>query len=129
MHPRNGTTPAGRGGHRWLRMASGALCLVFASACASSSLPRVPPVTEKPTQLVKSGKFVWADLVTQDVAEAKSFYGALFGWTFEDGDRYTAVLRDGVPIAGIVPARDPERGSEWVGNLSVPSTWIAPPLW
>ena len=119
MHQRNGTTSAGRGSRRWLHVAFGALCLVLASACAPSSLPRIPPVTEKPTQLVKSGKFVWVDLVTQDVAEAKSFYGALFGWTFQDGDRYTPVLRDGVPIAGIVPARDPKRGSEWVGNLSV----------
>jgi predicted enzyme related to lactoylglutathione lyase len=68
---------------------------------------------------VKPGKFVWVDLVTQDVEEAKAFYGSLFGWTFEDGARYTPVLRDGAPIAGLVPARDPKRGSEWVVNLSV----------
>jgi predicted enzyme related to lactoylglutathione lyase len=119
MHQWNGTAPADRSGRRWLGIAFGALCLAFASACASSSLPRIPPVTEEPTHLVTPGKFVWVDLVTQDVAQAKSFYGALFGWTFENGDRYTPVLRDGRPIAGIVPARDPERGSEWVGNLSV----------
>jgi predicted enzyme related to lactoylglutathione lyase len=96
-----------------------AICLAFGLACASTSLPWIPSVTEEPTQLVKSGKFVWVDLVTQDVANAKSFYGALFGWTFLGGDRYTQVLHDGTPIAGIVRARDPERGSEWVGNLSV----------
>jgi predicted enzyme related to lactoylglutathione lyase len=76
-------------------------------------------VTERPTGLVTPGKFVWVDLVTPDVAGAKSFYGALFGWNFRDGERYTLVLRDGKPIAGIVLARDPERESEWVGNLSV----------
>jgi predicted enzyme related to lactoylglutathione lyase len=100
-------------------MAWGAIGLAIGSACASTSLPRIPPVTEEPTQLVKPGKFVWVDLVTQDVANAKSFYGALFGWTFLGGDRYTQVLHDGTAIAGIVRAADPERGSEWVGNLSV----------
>jgi predicted enzyme related to lactoylglutathione lyase len=119
MNRRSGTTPAAGGSRDWLRIACAALCLAFGSACAVSPLPRVPPVTKEPTRLVKAGKFVWFDLVTQDVARAKSFYGALFGWTFQDGDRYTPVLNDGVPIAGLVPARDPERGSEWVGNLSV----------
>jgi len=100
-------------------MAWGAVCLALGAACASTSLPRIPPVTEEPTQLLKLGKFVWVDLVTQDVEESKSFYGALFGWTFLAGDRYTQVLHNGTPIAGIVRAEDPERGSEWVGNLSV----------
>jgi len=76
-------------------------------------------VTETPTQLVKPGKFVWQDLVTQDIAEARSFYGALFGWTFQEGDRYTQVLHEGEPIGGMLAAADPERTSEWIGNLSV----------
>jgi predicted enzyme related to lactoylglutathione lyase len=114
-----GTVRRTRGSHRWRRLAWAVIGLAFGSACASTSLPWIPPVTEEPTQLVKAGKFVWVDLVTQDVASAKSFYGAVFGWTFLPGDRYTQVLHDGRPIAGIVRARDPERGSEWVGNLSV----------
>ena len=105
--------------HRRFRAAGAALCLAVGSACASSPLPLIPPVTEEPTGLVKSGKFVWVDLITQDVAAAKSFYGALFGWSFRGDGRYTSVLRDGTPIAGIVAAADPERVSEWVGNMSV----------
>ncbi len=108
-----------RGSRRRWRIASAALCLAVASACAAPAPPWLPPLTQTPTQLVKPGKFVWIDLVTQDVAAAKSFYGDLFGWTFLPGDRYTQVLHDDTPIAGIVRARDPERGSEWVGNLSV----------
>jgi predicted enzyme related to lactoylglutathione lyase len=104
---------------RGLGLVSSALCAALASACASTSLPQLPPVTEQPTQLVTPGKFVWFDLVTRDVAGAKDFYAALFGWSFRDGERYSPVLRDGKPIAGIVLARDPERKSEWVGNLSV----------
>lgn len=119
MRERMGTVRPTCGSHRWRRLAWAVIGLAFGASCASTSLPWIPPVTEEPTQLVKSGKFVWVDLVTQDVASAKSFYGALFGWTFVRGDRYTQVIHDGKPIAGIVRAADPERGSEWVGNLSV----------
>jgi len=119
MNRETETPPSPGRRRRRLRIACGALCLAVASACATPPLPIIPPVTLQPTQLVKPGKFVWADLVTQDVAKAKSFYGALFGWTFEDGERYSPVLNDGTPIAGIVPARKEERGSEWISNLSV----------
>ena len=111
---------AARGSLRWRRAAWSLVCLALGAACATPAPPRIPPVTETPTQLTSPGKFVWNDLVTQDVERAKSFYGALFGWTFAaDDDRYTRVLRDGTAIAGIVSAADPKRRSEWVGNLSV----------
>jgi hypothetical protein len=41
---------------------------------------------------VEPGRFVWFDLMSKDVNAAKRFYGALFGWRFEDtkrGDRPT----------------------------------------
>jgi predicted enzyme related to lactoylglutathione lyase len=83
----------------------------------------LPPVTQEPTQLVLPGKFVWADLVTDHVADAKSFYAALFGWTFEeDGEDLVLVLQDGVPVASIVRIERPPdrlRDSAWVANLSV----------
>jgi predicted enzyme related to lactoylglutathione lyase len=96
---------------------------MFGLACATSQVSSLPPITEEPTQLVLPGKFVWADLVTDHVADAKSFYGALFDWTFEDhGDDCVRVLQHGVPIACIVRiARPPDRlrDSSWVANLSV----------
>lgn len=94
------------------------LCLGLA-ACASSPTRWIPPVTPEPTEVTLPGKFVWIDLVTQDVDAAKRFYGDLFGWTFRDGERYSQVIHQGRAIAGVVPALDPEQGSEWVGNLSV----------
>ena len=101
-----------------------ALWLALGGACASAPTPpRISPVTELPTGRVQAGKFVWVDLVTHDVAAAKSFYAALFGWTFDGtDDGYVRVLVDGTPIAGIVDIRRPEgweRESGWVGNLSV----------
>ena len=95
-----------------------ATALLLACACASSAPPWIPPVNDVPTGLHKPGKFVWVDLVTADVPGAKSFYGALFGWTFEEKNRYTTALHDGARVAGFVSARDPER-SEWIVNLSV----------
>jgi predicted enzyme related to lactoylglutathione lyase len=90
-------------------------------ACATTQpdLPRLPPVSPEVTGEVRPGKFVWGDLVSQDVAASKAFYGALFGWTFSDEGRYSTVFNRGVAIAGMVKARDPKRGTEWIANLSV----------
>jgi predicted enzyme related to lactoylglutathione lyase len=93
---------------------------LFGAACATQpDLPRLPPVSRDATQAVQPGKFVWGDLISQDTAASKTFYGSLFGWTFSDDGRYTTVFNQGVPIAGMVVARDANRGTEWIGNVSV----------
>ncbi|WP_426750711.1 VOC family protein [Myxococcus sp. Y35] len=73
------------------------------------------------------GKFVWHDLVTNDPAAAKRFYGELFGWEFTDirgGTRpYSLIRAQGRWIGGIVhPANATEKreGALWLGYLSVP---------
>ena len=96
-----------------------AVGLCWLAACASPELPWIAPVAETPTGLHLPGKFVWTDLVTDDLARSQAFYGELFGWTFQGRGRYRTILRDGVPIGGLLRARDVERGSEWVANLSV----------
>jgi predicted enzyme related to lactoylglutathione lyase len=92
-------------------------------ACASGPPLRIAPVSDPPTQLLQPGRFVWVDLVTHDVAGAKAFYGALFGWSFDGDERgYVRVLADGRPIAGIVDVERPEgweRETGWIGSLSV----------
>ena len=51
------------------------------------------------------GKFCWVDLGTTDVAAAKEFYSALFGWTPNDlqgpGMIYTLFQIDGQNVAGM----------------------------
>lgn len=97
-----------------------AVALLTVAACATQpDLPRLPPVSREATQAVRPGKFVWGDLISQDVAASKAFYGPLFGWTFSDEGRYSTVFNQGVPIAGMVVARHANRGTEWVANLSV----------
>jgi hypothetical protein len=111
------TRPDRPGAHAY---AYAAATLLLGAACATQpDLPRLPPVSPAATHAVRPGKFVWGDLVSQDVAASKAFYGPLFGWTFADDGRYTTVFNQGVPIAGMVVARDANRGTEWIGNLSV----------
>jgi len=95
------------------------------SGCASSGFGVIPPVTQQPTEHEKTGKFVWFDLLTDDVEAARRFYGALFGWRFEatGHPRYTLVMHGGKPIAGIVGAKESsskESGGRWLASLSVP---------
>jgi hypothetical protein len=52
------------------------------------------------------GAFSWCELMTSDVAAAKTFYGKLFDWETEDmsmpGMSYTVVMAGGSEIGGIM---------------------------
>ncbi len=70
------------------------------------------------------GKFVWHDLLTEDLPGVKKFYGELFGWTFvaTEYPRYTLIESGGQPIGGIVDvsARKTDiNESQWISLLSV----------
>ncbi|WP_435737397.1 VOC family protein [Cellulosimicrobium sp. PMB13] len=67
----------------------------------------------------------WVDTEQPDVDEALAFYGALFGWAFEDrlppgaGGRYVVASLGGLPVAAIA-SRAPDEGSpEWVTYVAV----------
>lgn len=88
-----------------------------------------PPIVDPATNQHTPGRWVWADLVTGDVARAAEFYGKVFGWTFEtygsDDDRetYTLVLAAGLPIGGMVYDARATKGdvpsARWIGLVSV----------
>lgn len=85
----------------------------------------VPPVTGNPTGNHDTGRFVWLDLVTEDVDAVKDFYGGLFGWTFErisQDDTYTLIRSGTKPMGGIVYSDrlSDVTESRWVSYLSVP---------
>ncbi len=98
--------------------------LAFGLGCRTAA-PRIPPVTPEPTGVYHVGKFVWYDLVTDDISAAKEFYGALFGWQFEDLARenpYSVIRHQGKAIGGIayLPRATPGvSSSQWIGSLSV----------
>ena len=98
--------------------------LIFNSC--SPDLPIVPPINTAPSGESHPGKFVWKDLMSDDIPAVKKFYSELFGWTYlntgESENDYTVVLHDGKPIAGIFELRNVEsehRYSQWINYLSV----------
>jgi predicted enzyme related to lactoylglutathione lyase len=61
----------------------------------------------------KPGVFSWNELMTTDVAAAKAFYGALFGWTAQDmpmesADRAYTMLKLGDKEVGGLMAIPPQ---------------------
>ena len=94
------------------RRSSILLAFVLALGAAPATFAQTavwPPITDAPAAVRTPGRFVWADLVTNDVGTAAAFYGKVFGWTFEtygpkdDRKTYTQVSADGVPIGGRAP--------------------------
>lgn len=103
------------------------LLIILLYSC-SPDLPVVPPINSKPTDEFHPGKFVWRDLMTDDIPAVKKFYAELFGWTYmdvADGDNdYTVVLHNNIPIAGMFKLRDVKeehKYSQWISYVSVPN--------
>ena len=97
------------------------LILVLQLVAGCSTL-KLPPVASPATGVHLPGKFVWYDLLTDDVILAKKFYGELFDWSFKTQGTYTVVLNNGQTIGGMVEVQ-PKEGEKstprWVPLLSV----------
>lgn len=64
------------------------------------------------------GTFCWTDLATSDVAAARTFYGALFGWAFEDLAPGSAMaFLTGRPVAAL--AEQTVHPPHWNNYVSV----------
>ena len=103
---------------------SAIVSIIVLSGCASTGVGAIPPVTRQPTAHQNTGKFVWFDLLTDNIEAAKRFYGGLFGWRFERTDHahYTLVTHGGKPIAGIVSVDETgqkKSAGRWLASLSV----------
>lgn len=118
---------SGGGRKRWfvvpagLRPAVAALLLVLAGAAAASGFP---PIGAGGPQ--HPGKFVWFDLVTDDLAATRNFYGAVFGWQFRPiaslPASYTVIEHAGRNIGGMfvrVPPPGATRSARWLVLISV----------
>jgi predicted enzyme related to lactoylglutathione lyase len=96
-------------------------------SCAVAGLaggaPELPPLTTISGNPRLPGKFVWADLVTDNVAVAQNFYTGLFGWSFRTVGNYTIAYNDERPLAGIFhrprPGNQPQAKPRWFGYVSV----------
>jgi predicted enzyme related to lactoylglutathione lyase len=72
------------------------------------------------------GKFIWFDLATEDPIGAKTFYGAVFGWSFtpvKDAPAgYTLIENDTGKIGGMFKharPKDAKAGARWLSIISV----------
>jgi predicted enzyme related to lactoylglutathione lyase len=68
------------------------------------------------------GAFSWVDLSTSDPAGAKSFYGGMFGWEFDDlpvgdGIVYTICRLDGKAVCALSQQQEQER------SQGIPPHW------
>jgi predicted enzyme related to lactoylglutathione lyase len=103
-----------------------AVALVLAG-CAAVDPARIPAIDAGDGSTRLPGKVVWHDLLTEDPAAARRFYGGLFGWSFRDvdiggGQTYTVIEHNGRGIGGLVDARGINRDanvSRWIPVLSV----------
>ena len=97
------------------------LFFAFTSDGGETAKLRLPPLSTSDSGRLP-GKFVWADLVTDDVPTARKFYGRLFGWTFREMDKYTLAANDDRALCGLLQRARPE-GSKasprWIGYISV----------
>lgn len=69
-----------------------------------------------------TGTPCWVDLMSPDTELARTFYGGLFGWTFEVGDEstgfYALASLDGHDVAGIGPMMSEGHPSVWTTYLA-----------
>lgn len=112
---------------RWLPTLSAALLTVVLapfSGCTGRTV-ELPPLTQNETQIHQPGRFVWHDLLTDDLSAAKRFYGSLFGWQFTDFASpdfgYAIAWNHGRPISGFVEkdGKPPRPANQWLSLLSV----------
>ena len=103
-------------------IAAAAMALLVGCAAISYNLP---PVSADSDGQRRPGKFVWHDLISDDVAGSKRFYSELFGWEFRSlalvGAQYWVISLNDVAIGGMVDQKPLPANrdiSQWVSVMS-----------
>lgn len=99
--------------------------LAGVAACTTAGRPDFTGMSFSDRPL--TGKVIWNDLITEDLAAARQFYAGLFGWTFENaqarsGNEYVVARHGDTYVAGIlsVDARDDgQKVTRWLPYVSV----------
>ena len=75
--------------------------------------------------------FWWSDLQTNDVDAAKTFYGTLLGWSYDDkpmddGELYSIALIDGLTVSALSgqPKEQREQDAVSYTHLTLPTKRI-----
>ncbi len=119
-----------------IRLLIATSCALLLAACASTNV-NLPSITDAPTGERLPGKIVWHDLLTNDPAASKRFYGELFGWQFESvgsfagmssDTAYTLIRHNGRLIGGMIDTvalNNRTDISQWVVVMSVEDVDVA----
>lgn len=74
------------------------------------------------------GRFVWHEVATPDIEGTKKFYGALFGWSFNEvpmpDGAYTMIMNGEAPVGGVFDIKKLPNDMvppHWMGYVSVPN--------
>ncbi len=97
-------------------------CTSMPSLSQKSEPLLLPSVTSTVTGERHTGKFIWHDLLTDDVASSRKFYAGVFGWTFETKGSYVQILNQEKLIGGMMHVRaavDSKAEAVWLPSLSV----------
>jgi predicted enzyme related to lactoylglutathione lyase len=98
------------------------LVVVLIGASSRAAVSELPPLNEKSRGRLP-GKFIWADLVTDDANAAMNFYGQVFNWNFKPFGNYVIVGNDMHPMGGIIqkarPANNSKARPRWFAYMSV----------
>ena len=109
-------------------LALAVVLVAMSTVQAEESLPPLPPLTNPASNQLLPGKFVWADLFSNDIGASRRFYERLLGWEWrwvsEPPNPYGIFSADGYDVAGLayrdVEGDDPY--ARWVHYLSVRDT-------
>ena len=102
------------------------LILFLLAGCATiPSNVKLPPVAETSAAEIQEGRFIWIDLLTEDVVAAASFYSRLFGWRAaqsNENSEYYLFTHDGNPVAGMTAMESKDATASeslWLATISV----------
>ncbi|RLA04310.1 MAG: VOC family protein [Gammaproteobacteria bacterium] len=80
----------------------------------------------EPVDLSIEGKFVWADLYSNDIASSIDFYTKTFGWSVikigDKNDVYYLFMSDDKAVAGVIDRPAEQEGAVealWIGSIGV----------
>lgn len=101
--------------------------LTLAAACSNRSATTTPSNASGSAAMRDDrGRFVWQDLITDDVDACRRFYGSLFGWEFQERERlgkpYLLARKDGRFVAGMaqVARKKPDEPiAQWLSYVLV----------
>jgi predicted enzyme related to lactoylglutathione lyase len=109
-----------------------ALFICCVASLANAAPTQLQALVDPPSQQHHPGKVVFVELITPDLAAAKTFYAGLFGWSFRDRPfgsvAYAEATLENRPVAGLLERPFPageHRQPAWLGFFSVGNVDVA----